>query len=406
MAVTIDEALSFIYSKTKQKKIEILPIELAIGRVLAQDIIATHNLPSYDNSAMDGYAIRFDEAKQELLISSCIYAGDDFNGVLDSGSCFRIMTGARIPQGADAIIPLEDTKIIKDGYICITKEPFKHQHIRRCAEDITSGVLLLKNSTRLSAHQITLLASQGISHVKVYKKPRVAIFASGNELKMHYEKVESHQLYNTNSISFYARSLELGCDVSFIGTAKDTLEDIKEHIHLALDSDFIITSGGASVGDADFTKEAFSSFNYEVFFDKVEIKPGKPTMFGRIADTFILNLPGNPLAAMLNFELFARAIILALSGDKDKYIGYIEAKIADDYIQKSKRTTLLTGNYDGSKFLVHKKVSPGMISPMALANAFMIVDEGCKEIKKDSVIKIIPIGFSFNSENLNDIKNG
>ncbi len=404
MQVDINQALELILKNTKTKTTKIIPIEEALGYVLAKGIIATHALPAYDNSAMDGYAIKFEDKEAELKISGSIFAGDDFNKELKSGECFSIMTGAKVPKGADTIVPKEDTTITKKGYLKITKAPsFDGSHIRRYGEDIAKDEVILNPKTRLYAHHITLLASQGISHIEVYKKPRIAIFASGNELKMHYEKVEPYQFYNSNSPTFYARAKELGCEVDFIGTAKDSLEDLKLHIKSALHSDLIITSGGVSVGDADFTKEAFSGFNFEIFFDKIAIKPGKPTMFGRIDETLVLNLPGNPLAAMLNFEIFAKSIILALSGDEACYLGVIEAKASQDIYLHSPRTTVISGYFDGSTFTPSTKSSPGMIMPLALANSFIIIDEHSNSIKSGEVVKVLPTRFDFNSKTEVDI---
>jgi molybdopterin molybdotransferase len=308
MSVTIEEALEFIYKHSTSRSIKILPLEKAIGYILAQDVVATHNLPSYDNSAMDGYAVKVDDAGKEVRVEHTIFAGDNSKEELKSGFAIKIMTGAKIPEGCETIVPIEEISISENG-VMLPENLKKAKHIRLCGEDIKSDETLLRRSQKLNAHQITLLASQGISHIKVYKKPKVAIFASGNELKMHFESVKAHQFYNTNSPTFFSRALELGCEVDFIGTANDTLKDIQAHIKSSLDCDLVITSGGVSVGDADFTKEAFEAFGYEIFFDKIEIKPGKPTTFGRIKDTLILNLPGNPLAAALNFELFAQSII-------------------------------------------------------------------------------------------------
>lgn len=399
MSVTIDKALDYIYANTKTKNSKIIPIEESLGFVLAQDVIATHNLPPFDNSAMDGYAIKIRDAEKELKISHTIFAGDSLDIELREGECIKIMTGAIVPKGCDTVVPIENVILLDNNTIKIEKKPKDGANIRKCAEDIKKESILLKRGQRIFAHHITLFASQGISHIKVFKRPRVAIFASGNELKMHFESVEAHQLYNTNSLTFFSRAKELGCEVEFIGTAKDTLEDIKEHIANALDSDLIITSGGVSVGDADFTKEAFSSFGYEIFFDQVEIKPGKPTVFGRIKDTFILNLPGNPLAATLNFELFTKSILLALSGDEDKYIGVIETKMKEEYIQKSKKNIIAPGYFDGTSFLLYKNISAGTIKPMSEANAYILIGEDCQKIAKDDIVKIIPTRFSFNSKN-------
>ena len=266
MAITIEKALELIYENTPQKHLKILPIESVLGMVLHEDIIASHNLPPYDNSAMDGYAVQVCSAGRTIEVTHTIFAGDNYTKELDCGSALKIMTGAKIPEGCECIVPIENVQLTSDG-VKLPDDLELNRHIRFAGEDIKSGDKLLSSGQKLNAHHITLLASQGISHVKVYKKPKVAIFASGNELKMHFENVEDYQLYNTNTPTFYSRALELGCEVEFIGTAHDSLEDIHKHIKSALDCDLIITSGGVSVGDADFTKEAFGAFGYDIKFD-------------------------------------------------------------------------------------------------------------------------------------------
>lgn len=402
MEVTVEKALELIYTNIRQKLVKIIPIEEALGTVLAQDIIATHNLPPYDNSAMDGYAVKVLDSSNNVKVSHTIFAGDDSNEELNAGSGIKIMTGARIPMGTQCIVPIEDITECEGG-VTLPKNLTISKHIRLCGEDIKKGEKLLHRGERLNAHQITLLASQGISHIKVHKKPRVALFASGNELKMHFEEVQAHQLYNTNTPTLLARAKELGCEVDFIGTSIDTMEDIKAHIKSALDADLIITSGGVSVGDADFTKEAFSAFGYEILFDKIEIKPGKPTTFGKIGDTTVLNLPGNPLAAALNFELFAQSIILALSGDKSRFINPINAKIKSDYKLRAGRRTLVPGYFDGEYFEVCNHFAPGMVSPLANSNAYIMIGEECGFLEADSSVKVISTQFNFTSETLNSL---
>nr|WP_321266772.1 gephyrin-like molybdotransferase Glp [uncultured Sulfurimonas sp.] len=398
MAVTIEEALEFIYKNTTKKSLKILPIEQVLGYVIAQDIVATHNLPPYDNSAMDGYAVKVSDASNCVEVNHTIFAGDNSNEVLTCGTAIKIMTGAKIPDGCECIVPIEDTKKCDNG-VTLPSKLSKSKHIRLCGEDIKKGEVLLKDGQKLQAHQITLLASQGISHVQVYKKPKIALFASGNELKMHFEKVEAYQLYNTNTPTLLSRAKELGCEVDFIGTSQDNLEDLKKHIKSALDSDLIITSGGVSVGDADFTKEAFSAFGMQTFFDKVQIKPGKPTTFGKINDTLVLNLPGNPLAAALNFELFGQSIILALSGVNEMFINPIDTKIKNDYKQKKGRISLVPGYFDGSSFEVCEKFAPGMVSPLATSNAYIMVDENIESLASNDKVKVISTRFTFTSKN-------
>ncbi len=402
MAVTIDKALELIYTNIKQKSVQIIPIEEALERILAEDITATHNLPPYDNSAMDGYAVKVSDSAKDVKVTHTIFAGDDSKEELVATNAIKIMTGARIPMGTQCIVPIEDT-VQCEGGVTLPNNLTISKHIRLAGEDIKKGDKLLHRGDRLNAHQITLLASQGISHIKVHKKPKVALFASGNELKMHFEQVTEYQLYNTNTPTLLARAKELGCEVDFIGTSIDTLEDIKAHIKSALDSDLIITSGGVSVGDADFTKEAFGAFGYEILFDKIEIKPGKPTTFGKIGDTIVLNLPGNPLAAALNFELFGQSIILALSGDKSRFLNSINAKIKSDYKLKIGRRTLVPGYFDGEYFEVCNHFAPGMVSPLASSNAYIMISEECGFLKSEAKVKIIPINFSFTSEHLKSL---
>ncbi|MBU0719835.1 molybdopterin molybdotransferase MoeA [bacterium] len=402
MAVKVEEALELIYKNVTKKSIKIVPIEQALGSILAQEIVASHNLPPYDNSAMDGYAVKTADAGKCVNVDHTIFAGDNSKEVLASTNAIKIMTGARIPEGCECIVPIEDT-LECEGGVTLPHKLQRAKHIRLCGEDIGKGSTLLSPGEKLQAHQITLLASQGISHIKVYKKPKIALFASGNELKMHFEKVEDYQLYNTNTPTFFARACELGCEVDFIGTANDSLEDIHEHIKSALDSDLIITSGGVSVGDADFTKEAFAAFEYKNIFDKIEIKPGKPTTFGRIGSTYVLNLPGNPLAAALNFELFGQSILLALSGENSKYLNVIHAKMQEDYKLKSGRRSIVPGYFDGEFFKVCDKFAPGMVSPLAKSNAYIMIDESCSYLACGTDVKIIPTRFSFTSKSKVDL---
>jgi len=402
MTLSIEKALELIYTNTKQKSIKILPIEEVLGYILAQDITATHNLPPFDNSAMDGYAVKIEDSNTCVNVTCSVFAGDDFKGELKHGEAIKIMTGARIPLGTQCIVPIEDVQECEDG-VKLPDNLIISKHIRLSGEDIKKGTVLLSRGDRIDAHQITLLASQGISHIKVYKKPRVALFASGNELKMHFENVTDYQLYNTNTPTLLSRTKELGCEVEFIGTAIDTLENLHLHVKSALDCDIIITSGGVSVGDADFTKEAFGAFGYEILFDKVAIKPGKPTTFGKIGDKIILNLPGNPMAAALNFELFGRSIIYAMSGAKAKFINTIDAKMKDNYKLRAGRRSLVPGNFDGEYFTVCKKFAPGMVSPLGSANAFIMINESCELIPKDAIVKTISTKFSFTTDTLKSL---
>ena len=199
MSVSIEKALELIYTNTRPKSIKIVPIEEALGSILAQSITATHSLPPYDNSAMDGYAVKVADSGKDVKVFHTIFAGDDSKEELTETYAIKIMTGARIPFGTQCIVPIEDTTATTDG-VKLPDNLTLSKHIRLSGEDIKKGQILLHKGDKIDAHQITLLASQGISHIKVYKRPRVALFASGNELKMHFEQVKEYQLYNISTV--------------------------------------------------------------------------------------------------------------------------------------------------------------------------------------------------------------
>ena len=403
MAISVQNAIEIISNIKPNLNFEIVPIENAISRICAEEIYATSFLPKFNNSAMDGYAIIYENKNDDLEIIDTIFAGDNNNKLLEKNSCIKIMTGARIPENATAIIPKEDTEELTDNKIKIIKNVKEFQHIRYIGEDIKKDELLIEIGQEINFSKITLLASQGISHIKVYKRPKIVVFASGEELKLHYQKIEDYQIYNSNTPTFISRAKELGCDVTFIGQANDNIDSICKLINNSLDADLIITSGGVSVGDADFTKEAFDYLGFETIFDGIKIKPGKPTVFGKIQNSFILNLPGNPLASALIFELFGKLIIQKLLGSKDIYQNFILAKLKDELKTKKGRITIIPGSFDGEYFEISEKRSPGMVSTLSLCNSFIVLDENLEYLKKDSFVKILPINWKFFSNKLKDI---
>ena len=402
MAISVDAAVDIISNIKHQQKFEIIPIEDAQNRICAKEIIATSSLPKFDNSAMDGYAIIYNDKNNELKVIDTIFAGDDNHTILEENTCVKIMTGARVPKNTTAIIPIEDIKITNDKNIHILENVKEFQHIRFIGEDIKTNEKLINIGDELNFAKITLLSSQGISHIEVFKKPKIVVFSSGEELKLHYEKIEDHQIYNSNTPTLISRMKELNCDVTFIGQAKDTIEDIKRLVLNSLDVDLIVTSGGVSVGDADFTRAAFNELNFETLIDGIMIKPGKPTIFGKINSTFILNLPGNPLASTLIFELFGKILIQKLLGSNKIYPSYIESKISQDFKTRRGRVTIIPGIFDGESFSVSKKRSPGMVSILASCNSLVVLNDTVEYLVKDSKIKILPINWKFFSKEKKD----
>jgi molybdopterin molybdotransferase len=353
---------------------------------------------------MDGYAIKLQDSGEIVKLKDTIFAGDNNKTKLKSKKAIKIMTGARVPEGTEAIVPYELVEVVDENHIKLPSAIKPNQHIRFVGEDIKSGEILVDDGDTITSGVIGVLASQGITHIQVYKVPKVAIFASGEELKMHFEDATDYQIYNSNTPYFLSRVKELGCKVSFVGSAKDNIKSLKEHIYSALDADLIITSGGVSVGDADFTKEAFEEFEFESIFDGIYIKPGKPTVFGVIQNSFVLNLPGNPLASALVFEYFGKILIQCLKGSNKIFHNTIEAKLKTKLQNKAGRYTIIPGFFDGEFFEASQKRSPGMVNVLNHCNSIIVVDKNCNEIEKNTFVKVLPISWDwFSMEQKNTI---
>lgn len=405
MGICIKEALRLIQANINKVSFEVVPIENCGGRISAEDLYAKYSLPTYNNSAMDGFGVKLEDVGEVVKIIDDIFAGSHKQTQIKENECLKIMTGARVPQSVDAIVPIELIEKIDDDHIKLPEDIKKHQHMRFIGEDIEQNEKLISEGDEINFATVTLLASQGITHIKVYRTPKVSVFTSGEELKLHYEQIKEYQIYNSNTPTLLERVKELGCDVTFTGMAKDNVDSLKEMIQNSLYADLIITTGGISVGEADFTKEAFEEFDMEIIFNGISIKPGKPTVFGKIGSTYIINLPGNPLASSLIFELFGTVTIQKLSGNKNIYHNYIETKIGEDLKNKKGRTTLVPGFFDGRYFHPSHKKLPGMVSVLNNCNSLIVLNRNLTDLNKNDMVKVIPINWKFFSNVLTDFFN-
>jgi molybdopterin molybdotransferase len=404
--ITINEAIEIITQNVKPVNFEIVPIENALGRIAFENIFASIYLPRFNNSAMDGYALLMEDQSKEVRIKSTTLAGKVNDDLLEKGSVIKIMTGAKVPDNAQAVVPIETVKMIDDETLILPDDIVENQHIRFVGEDIRSGEVLVQNGETIDFSRIALCASQGVTHIKVFAKPRVAVFASGEELKLHFESLQGSQIYNSNTPSLMARSRELGADVTFFGTTPDSVESLIALINNANAHDLIITSGGVSVGEADYTKEAFEACGMECYFSKLQIKPGKPVVFGKIGKCYVLNLPGNPLASNLVFEVIGKLIIQVLKGSDKKYLNTIETVISDDITIKKGQYSVIPGFFDGRTFSAAKKSFPGMVSVLKECNGMIITDNEAAKIKRGSTVKFLPIAWEFFSEEFVDFYSG
>ncbi|MCA2980036.1 MAG: molybdopterin molybdotransferase MoeA [Myxococcaceae bacterium] len=313
--LTVEEALARVLSSCRVMSAEAVPVGEAIGRAVSETVVARRTLPPWDNSAMDGFAVRADDVTGPgvaLRLASTIHAGQPATGPLEPGTSARIMTGAPVPPGADAVIMQERARAA-DGAVTFDEVPKRGQNVRRRGEDVEQGQPLVASGTVLGVSEAGALWGQGLSRVSVHGAPRVAIASSGDEL-CGVDEEPRGRIVDTNSPVIEQLALRSGARPTVLGRAPDTLEGLVELLSRGLDHDVLITLSGASVGERDFTRTALRHLGVELDFWGVAMKPGKPLAMGRRGQTLVFALPGNPVSAMVTFELFVRPALRALQG--------------------------------------------------------------------------------------------
>ena len=327
--LSVAEAQKTILSEITPVGYESVPLSLSLGRILAESIVSKIADPPWDRSAMDGYAIQSEESQIALENNPCtltvieiIRAGVIPTKAVTKGTASKVMTGAPIPEGADAIIKIEDIKVGSDQTITLTRPVPAGAFIRPRGGVIREGALLLSPGIVIRSYEIALMAAIGVTTVSVSKRPIVAILSTGDELVDIHQKREPHQIYNSNGYGLAAQVTEAGGVPLSLGIAKDNLADLTSKLEKAKEADFILLSGGVSVGDYDIVKEVLT-----MKFWKVAMKPGKPLAFGRIAGKIAFGLPGNPVSAMVTFDQFVRPALLASQGRNDLFLPVVQAKL-------------------------------------------------------------------------------
>nr|WP_314419943.1 molybdopterin molybdotransferase MoeA [uncultured Erwinia sp.] len=314
--ISLDDALSTMLSRiTPITESEYLPLPQAAGRISAAPVISPMAVPPFDNSAMDGYAVRLADliSGAPLPVAGKAFAGSPFSDDWPAGSCIRIMTGAPVPAGCEAVVMQEQTEQRGDGVV-ITAGVSAGQNIRRAGEDIRNGSDVLAAGVRLGAAELPLLASLGIASVQVLRPLRVAIFSTGDELQSPGQPLAAGQIYDTNRFAVHLMLNKLGCEVIDLGIIRDDRDALRAAFNEAdARADVVISSGGVSVGEADYTQRMLEELG-EVTFWKLAIKPGKPFAFGRLKNSWFCGLPGNPVSAMLTFYQLVQPLLAKLTG--------------------------------------------------------------------------------------------
>jgi len=398
--LSVEEALEKVLSLFKPLEPEEVDLLDSLGRVLAEDVFADMDIPPLDNSAMDGYAVRAEDTKGASPQNPCplriiheVPAGYISEKAVEPGTAIRIMTGAPIPPGADAVVRFEDTRREGD-IIYILKEVKPGAEIRRAGEDVKKGELKLRKGTVIRPAEVGMLAALGKKRVKVIRRPRVAILATGDELVDPEEIPGPGKIRNTNTYSNAAQVLKYGGIPIILGIARDKREELAAKLREGLEkgADLILTSGGVSVGDFDLVKEVLATEG-QITFWQVRMKPGKPLAFGVLGGVPLLGLPGNPVSVMVAFELFARPAILKMLGRTCLQKPTVEAILLDEIPAKDERRHFLrvTVEKRGDEWYARLtgEQGSGILTSMVKANGLAIIPEEWKKAEVGSRVKVI-----------------
>ncbi len=376
--LTYEEALAQILGQTAPLTPVQFPLADALGLILAEDLMTAHDLPPFDNSSMDGFAV----CAADIAVSGTVLPvlGDIAAGALSipalmPQTALRIMTGAPVPDGADTVIPVEDTEMRGSG-VAFLEEAELGQHIRRRGEEVRSGTIVVPQGSRLRPAGIGMAATVGRAGVLAYPKPHVAIVSTGDELVEPGTELQHGQIYNSNAYTLAAQVEEAGGLVTHRLHARDTPEALRTAFDQCAGADVLITSGGVSVGDFDYVKAVFAERG-TVDFWKVAIRPGKPLAFGQWDSTLFFGLPGNPVSSMVTFELFVRPTLRKLAGHAMLTRPEVKARLAEEAGhtpgRRSYQRAIVTRENNGYSARTTGAQGSGMLRSMVLANALLIL---------------------------------
>ena len=387
--ISVDTALSILKGKLYSlNQFERKSLNQSVGYVLFEDIISPINMPPFAQSAMDGYALCLHDSLNYNLIDE-VKAGDNRNPQLKKGEAVRIFTGAPVPKTANAVI-MQEKVLVNNNIITLSEHINSGTNIRLIGEQIKLNDVALKNGIKLNAASIGFLTSLGITEVKVYKKPSIAIVVTGNELAKSGEPLAYGQIYESNSDMLKVALNSIGYNEISTHKVEDDYTKTKNKLeNVIANHDVVLVSGGISVGDYDFVGKALQELEVEQLFYKVKQKPGKPLFFGKKRDKVIFALPGNPAAALSCFFIYVQTALQILSGNVNFFLNRITAKSDSSFIKKGDRAQFLKAIYKKGKVTILDGQSSSMLHTFALANALVFIPETKFEVKINEYVEVI-----------------
>ena len=380
--ISIDEAIDAVLGAVRPLAAESVPLLEALGRATATEVVSPERVPGFDNSAMDGFAVRgaeLEAGRRDFRVTVDIPAGLWFAETIGAGDAAKIMTGAPMPAGVDTVVPVELTAQRGDT-VTLHESVRPGANVRRAGEDVAAGDILIPRGARLGPAEIGLLASVGYESVSVARRPRVAILATGSELLPPGSPPAPGHIRNSNSFTAYGQVLGASAEPVLLGIARDDLDETRRLMAVALEHDVVLTSGGVSVGEYDFVKQVQDELGVKRAFWGVATKPGKPLAFGTRGGTLVFGVPGNPVAAMVSFEMYVRPALLALQGRGDLYRPYVYAA-AEETVKRTKdrteaRRCRLVHRDQGWGFTTTGPQGSGILRSMALAEGLAMIPPG------------------------------
>jgi len=384
----LEVTLAAVEAAPDRMPAEAIPLESSLGRILRENIDADADYPRFDKAIRDGFAVRLDDVSSvpvTLEVRGESRAGQGAQVSVTAGTCCEIMTGAPLPDGANAVVMVEHTEPVPPRHVRILRAARQGEGLLRRAAELRQGERVFSEGKRIEMADIGTLASFGKAEVRVSKKPRVAILATGDELVEVRQNPDAGQIRNSNSYTLLGQVLAAGGEPVLLGIGRDNLEDLRTRIGLGLKHDVLLVSGGVSMGKYDFVENVFAEYGVKVLFDSVAMKPGKPTVLGTRGQTFVFGLPGNPVSTIVAFRMFVTPVIRSLLKAADHGPGTLRARLEESTKCDPARTAIVPAlvRFDGESYRIRTAPWKGSsdLAGLSRANAMVVIPKAEGSLK-------------------------